>query len=204
MLSSDSSKRLKAIEQFSELGSGMNIAMRDLDIRGAGDLLGAEQSGFISDIGFDTYQRILNEAVEELKETEFKDLFHEELAAKKAYVDDVQIETDMEILLPDFYVQGAGERLKLYRELENLPNEEALGKFIERLIDRFGEPPKPTVELFDSLRLKWLAKEVGFEKIILKSGKMIAHFISSQEHPYYQSQQFTAILKTIQQGVKGI
>jgi transcription-repair coupling factor (superfamily II helicase) len=203
-LSSDSRKRLEAIEQFSDLGSGMSIAMRDLDIRGAGDLLGAEQSGFISDIGFDTYQKILNEAVEELKATEFKELFAEELASKRAYVDDVQIETDMEILLPDDYVQGSSERLRLYRELESLQDEPSLAKFIERLVDRFGEPPKATVELFDSLRLKWLAKEVGFEKVILKSGKMIAHFISAQDHPYYQSAQFTAILRKIQQGVRGV
>jgi len=204
MVSSDSRKRLQAIEQFSDLGSGMNIAMRDLDIRGAGDLLGAEQSGFISDIGFDTYQKILNEAINELKETQFKELFKEELEAKRAYVDDVQIETDLEILLPDEYVQGTTERLKLYRELETLPNEEGLEKFIARLVDRFGAPPKPSLELFDSLRLKWLAKEVGFEKIILRSGKMVAHFISDQKHPYYQSPQFTAILRVIQQGRPGM
>ncbi|NNC83799.1 MAG: transcription-repair coupling factor [Flavobacteriales bacterium] len=204
MVSTDARKRLQAVEQFSELGSGMNIAMRDLDIRGAGDLLGAEQSGFISDIGFETYQKILNEAIEELKEKEFKDLFEEELAAKKEYVADVQIETDLEILLPDDYVQGTSERLRLYRELENLPNEEALEKFSARLIDRFGQPPAPTRELLDSLRLKWLARNLGFEKIILRGEKMIGHFIKDQEHLYYQSQQFTAILRAIQRGMPGV
>ncbi|NNK80525.1 MAG: transcription-repair coupling factor, partial [Flavobacteriales bacterium] len=204
MLSSDSRKRLQAIEQFSELGSGMSIAMRDLDIRGAGDLLGAEQSGFITDIGFETYQKILNEAIEEVKESEFKELFKEELAEKKSYVTDVQIETDLEILFPDDYIQGTSERLRLYRELENLPNEEALEKFIVRLKDRFGEPPAPSRELLDSLRLKWLARELGFEKIILRGGKMIGHFVADQEHPYYQSQQFTAILRMIQQGQEGV
>lgn len=204
MLSSDARKRLQAIEQFSDLGSGMSIAMRDLDIRGAGDLLGAEQTGFISDIGFETYQKILNEAIEELKESDFKELFKEELEAKKEYVHDVIIETDMEILLPDEYVQGTAERLKLYRELENLPNDEALEKFINRLEDRFGKPPQPTLELFDSMRLKWMAKEIGFEKIILRAGKMVGHFIKDQEHPFYQSQQFTAILRIIQSGAEGL
>ncbi len=204
MLSSDARKRLQAIEQFSDLGSGMSIAMRDLDIRGAGDLLGAEQTGFISDIGFETYQKILNEAIEELKESDFKELFKEELEAKKEYVHDVIIETDMEILLPDEYVQGTAERLKLYRELENLPNDAALEKFINRLEDRFGKPPQPTLELFDSMRLKWMAKEIGFEKIILRAGKMVGHFIKDQEHPFYQSQQFTAILRIIQSGAEGL
>ena len=204
MVSSESRKRLEAIEQFSDLGSGMNIAMRDLDIRGAGDLLGAEQSGFISDIGFDTYQKILNEAMEELKETDFKELFAEELARKKHEVDDVIMETDLEILLPDEYVAGTTERLKLYREMDTLEDEEMLQKFITRLVDRFGPPPKPTLELFDSLRLRWLAKELGLEKLTIKSGKMIGQFIANQEHPFYQSAKFTFILRSLQHGTAGL
>ena len=204
MVSSESRKRLEAIEQFSDLGSGMNIAMRDLDIRGAGDLLGAEQSGFISDIGFDTYQKILNEAIDELKETDFKELFAEELARKKHEVDDVIMETDLEILLPDEYVAGTTERLKLYRELDAMEDEEALQHFIVRLKDRFGPPPKPTTELFDSLRLRWLAKDLGLEKLTIKSGKMIGQFIANQEHPFYQSAKFTYILRSMQQGTPGL
>jgi len=200
MVSSESRKRLEAIEQFSDLGSGMNIAMRDLDIRGAGDLLGAEQSGFISDIGFDTYQKILNEAIDELKETEFKELFAEELAAKKGEVDDVIMETDLEILLPDEYVAGTTERLKLYRELDSMEDEEALQRFIVKLKDRFGPPPKPSTELFDSIRLRWMAKQVGLEKVTIKSGKMIGQFIADKEHPFYQSAKFTHILRSLQQG----
>jgi transcription-repair coupling factor (superfamily II helicase) len=197
-LSTDSRKRLEAITQFSDLGSGINIAMRDLDIRGAGDLLGAEQSGFISDIGFDTYQKILNEAVNELKETQFKELFAQERAERKEYVQDVYIDTDLEILLPDDYVQGTAERLKLYRELESIKDQKALDAYVTRLIDRFGEPPRATKELMSSLSLKWMGKELGMEKIILKGGKMICHFIADQESPFYSTSQFTAILRFIQ------
>ncbi|MDA0972670.1 MAG: transcription-repair coupling factor [Bacteroidetes bacterium] len=204
MVSSESRKRLEAIEQFSDLGSGMSIAMRDLDIRGAGDLLGAEQSGFISDIGFETYQKILNETIQELKETEFKELFSEELAAKRGQIEEVSIETDLELLLPDEYVAGTTERLKLYREMDGLASEEELAAFILRMEDRFGPAPKPTLELYDSLRLRWLARELGFDKLVVKAGKMIGHFVADQEHPFYQSARFTFILRMLQQANSGL
>jgi transcription-repair coupling factor (superfamily II helicase) len=199
-----SRKRLTAIEQFSDLGSGMSIAMRDLDIRGAGDLLGAEQSGFINDIGFDTYQKILTEAMEELKEQEFKELFKEELHAKRFQIEDVQLETDFEILLPDEYVHGSAERLKLYRELSEIEDDEGLTAYVKRMKDRFGPPPKEAVELFESIKLKWLAKEMAIHRIVIKSGKMIGHFVADQEHPFYQSESFMSLLERVQGGEHGL
>ena len=201
-MTSDARRRLQAIEQHSELGSGMNIAMRDLDIRGAGDLLGAEQSGFISDIGFDMYHKILNEAIQELKETEFKSLFEKEIE-EQGFSKEVQLETDLELLITDEYVISITERLKLYRELTSIENELELEIFEEQLIDRFGEIPKETVELIQTVPLKWLAKNLGFEKLVIKGSKMIGSFVADQESPYYQSKAFTNILDFIKSGPDG-
>ena len=193
VLPREARKRLQAIEQFSDLGSGMNIAMRDLDIRGAGDLLGAEQSGFINDIGFDTYQKILDEAVAELKNTEFKELYKDETS--KQFVQDCQIETDFEILIPDSYISQISERLSIYRELDEIQSESQLEDYKMKLEDRFGDIPPQTHELFDAIRLRWLAREIGFEKIVLKKGKMIGFFIANKESDFYQSEDFGRILQ---------
>jgi len=194
-LSSDARKRLQAIEQFSDLGSGFQIAMRDLDIRGAGNLLGAEQSGFISEIGFDMYQKILNEAIQELKETEFKDMYQD---IEEAFVKDCQIETDLEILIPDNYVADTTERINLYRELDSSEKEEDLMSFEAKLIDRFGEIPESTKEMIHAIRFRWKAQEIGFEKVVLKQNKMIGYFIPDQESLYYQSPAFTKVLQFVQ------
>jgi len=192
MLSADAKKRLKAIEEFSDLGSGFNIAMRDLDIRGAGDLLGAEQSGFISDIGIEMYHKILDEAVQELKDTEFKELFKDE--PKKPFVRDCQIDTDLEILLPDQYVNSIAERLGLYRELDDITDEAKLREFEKRVIDRFGPIPKQGIQLMDTIRLRWLAASIGFEKLILKNQKLICYFVSDPESDYFQGPIFSQVL----------
>ena len=155
-MTDDARKRITALEQFSELGSGFNIAMKDLEIRGAGDLLGGEQSGFINDIGFDTYQKILNEAIEELKENEFKDLYQDE-GVDKEYVKDITIDSDFELLFPDDYVNNITERLNLYTQLNTIKTEEELQVFENQLIDRFGELPKQVVDLLNSVRIKWIA-----------------------------------------------
>jgi transcription-repair coupling factor (superfamily II helicase) len=197
-LTPEARKRLTAIEQFSDLGSGFHIAMRDLDIRGAGNLLGAEQSGFISEIGFDMYQKILQEAIDELKEKEFKDLYAEELKDRD-FVRDCQLETDLEILIPDDYIANIAERLNIYRDLDNLENEENLDFYRKQLIDRFGEIPKETEDLFNAIRLRWVAKEIGLEKLVLKQKKLIGYFIANKESPYYQSPKFTNVLKYIQE-----
>lgn len=196
-LTPEARKRLTAIEQFSDLGSGFQIAMRDLDIRGAGNLLGGEQSGFISEIGFDMYQKILQEAIDELKETEFKDLYAEELATKD-FVRDCQLETDLEILIPDSYINNIGERLNVYRNLDELKNVDALANYKTHLVDRFGEIPTATEELFSAIRLRWIAKAIGMEKLVLKQKKLIGYFISNQDSPYYQSATFTNVLKFVQ------
>ncbi len=198
-LTDDARRRLKAIEQFSDLGSGFNIAMRDLDIRGAGNMLGGEQSGFISDIGFDMYQKILDEAIQELKETAFKDLYQEEQIQHQEFVKECQIETDFELLIPDDYVNNIPERLSLYRELDNLPSEEDLQRFQLQLEDRFGPIPSQTADLMNTIRLRWLAKDIGLEKLILKSSKLIGHFVSNQDSYYYQSPKFSRVLEFIKQ-----
>lgn len=190
-------KRLKAIEQFSDLGSGFHIAMQDLDIRGAGNILGAEQSGFISDIGINTYQKILKEAILELKENEFQDIFKEETMREQKYVQDCQIDTDTEMLIPNYYVQNSAERLKLYTQLDDLENEDELQKFADQLTDRFGKMPQQVRELFNGLRLRWIAKTLGFEKIILKSQKLRCVFVENPQATYYQSNMFTSILQYI-------
>lgn len=201
-MTEEARKRLQALEQFSDLGSGMNIAMRDLEIRGAGDLLGGEQSGFMADMGFDTYQKILDEAINELKETEFKELYDslpDAKTQKKDFVDDCQLDTDFEILIPDDYVNKVDERFRLYKELNEVENEDQLYTFETNLVDRFGSFPKPVYDLLNSMRLRWLGKEIGFEKIILKKGKMIGQFATNQESPYYQSEAFTNVLQFVQQ-----
>lgn len=194
-LTSEARKRLQALEQFSDLGSGFQIAMKDLDIRGAGNLLGAEQSGFIGEIGFDTYQKILNEAIQELKETEFKELYENE---GEHFVDDCQIETDLEIQIPDDYVSNIAERINLYKELDNLEEEVELMAFESSLIDRFGPIPPATQEMIRAIRLRWIAKEIGLEKVVLKQGKMICYFVSNEDSPYYQSPVFSQVLRYVQ------
>ncbi|MDR9399511.1 MAG: transcription-repair coupling factor [Salibacter sp.] len=194
----DARKRLTAISQFSDLGSGINIAMRDLDIRGAGNLLGGEQSGFISEIGFDMYQKILNEAITELKENEFKDLFK---ASKQSYVEDTVLETDLEIMISDTYVNNITERLRLYKDLSDVESETQLDTFRQELIDRFGPIPDETESLIDSVKMKWLGKAIGFEKIVLKSNKLICYFIPDQESPYFQSPAFNRVLEYVKQNM---
>lgn len=201
LLPNDSKKRLMAIEQFSDLGSGLHIAMRDLDIRGAGNLLGGEQSGFINDIGFETYQKILNEALDELKQEHFQDLYEEEQRKNNKFVRDTVLETDFEILIPDEYVTSIAERIALYRELDSLENEEQLQVYCQNLIDRFGPIPEPTMRLIETMRLRWLAGVIGLEKLVLKSEKLIGYFITKQDSPYYQSETFTKVLEFIKYNV---
>ncbi len=193
----DARKRLKTIEEHSELGSGFSIAMRDLDIRGAGNLLGGEQSGFIADIGYETFQRILEEAIEELKETDFKEIFKEEIDKKKTFVKEVNIDTDVEMHLPNEYVSSVNERLILYTSLNKIPSEEELEKFAAQLRDRFGKTPKPVVELFNGVRLQWAAKELGFERIILKNNKLRCFFVENPQSAYFESDAFTQVFQYI-------
>ena len=205
----DARRRLRAIEEFSDLGSGFNIAMQDLDIRGAGNMLGAEQSGFIADIGFETYHRILNEAIQELKQEEFKDVFAgEDIKASQAFlnikfVNDCIIDTDMEILFPEDYIPGTSERMLLYRELDNIENEDQLNLFRNGLIDRFGKLPKESRELLEIVQLRWKAIELSMEKILLKNGTMICYFVSDQQSPFYQSPEFLKVVQYIQKNGKG-
>ncbi|MCD8416992.1 transcription-repair coupling factor [Tenacibaculum finnmarkense genomovar finnmarkense] len=202
MMTTDAKKRIEALELFSELGSGLNIAMKDLEIRGAGDLLGGEQSGFINDIGFDTYQKILQEAIEELKENEFKELYPTDENTPKEYVKDVQIETGFEILIPDAYVNSVTERLSLYNELGNLTKEEELLIFEKQIVDRFGEYPAEVQDLLDSVRIKWLAKKLGLEKIILKQKRLLGYFLSDQQSSFYETEGFTKMLQYVQKNPK--
>jgi transcription-repair coupling factor (superfamily II helicase) len=198
-MTDDARKRIQALEQFSELGSGFNIAMKDLEIRGAGDLLGGEQSGFINEIGFDTYQKILNEAIDELKENEFKDLYPEENDIEtKEYVKDLQIDTDFELLFSDEYINNVSERLSLYNELGAVKNEEELIVFQNKLIDRFGPMPPRAKALMNSIRIKWIATRLGIEKLVMKKGKMIGYFVSDQQSAYYQSKRFANMLQFVQ------
>ena len=210
-LTQDARRRLKAIEEFSELGSGFNIAMQDLDIRGAGNLLGAEQSGFITDIGFETYHKILNEAILELKETSFRELYEseqqketEKQITKQKFISDCQIDTDLEILFPDNYISSISERIRLYRELDNTETEEQLLNFEAQLKDRFGKIPPQTTELMNVVRLRWLAIGLGVEKIILKNNKLVAYFISDQDSPFYKSPVFAKILGFLQKNPQSI
>jgi transcription-repair coupling factor (superfamily II helicase) len=197
LLTSDSRKRLAALEEFSELGDGFKVAMRDLDIRGAGNLLGGEQSGFITDLGFDTYHKILDDAIQELKETDFKDLFTSELAEKaKLIVQDCVIETDLEILIPETYVNSTSERLQLYSRLDNVKDEEQLEKFCKEIRDRFGPFPPSVLELINSVRLRWLGEKLGFEKLSLKNERLRAYFISTRDE-YFSSDTFGKILNFV-------
>jgi len=199
MMTDDARKRLTALEQFSELGSGINIAMKDLEIRGAGDLLGGEQSGFISDIGFDTYQKILNEAIQELKENEFKSVYEEENEKEdKVFVKDAQIDTDFEILFPDDYINSIKERLSLYTKLNKIEDEKGLKDFEKELRDRFGDIPKEARDLINSVRLKWIAASIGLEKLVLKKDKMIGYFLSNQDSGFYNSKRFRDVLQYVQ------
>jgi len=196
-LTPEARKRMTAIEQFSDLGSGFNISMRDLDIRGAGNLLGGEQSGFMSDIGFETYQKILDEAIHELKENEFKDLFKDEEAELQNFVLDCQLDTDLEILIPNGYVRNVNERLQLYRELSDVKTENQLEKFEKDLIDRFGPIPEETHQLISGVRLQWLAEKLGIEKIVLKNKKLLCYLVSNQKSRFYQSSQFHYIVQYV-------
>ncbi|MCK4920484.1 MAG: transcription-repair coupling factor [Bacteroidales bacterium] len=198
-------RRLKAIEEFSELGSGFNIAMQDLDIRGAGNLLGAEQSGFITDIGFEIYHKILNEALLELKENEFKEVFEDEgKETDKNYVSDSLIDTDFELLFPESYIYNIAERISLYRELDNAKEESELDSFREKLIDRFGPIPVQSLDLINIVTLRLLAQKAGIEKINLKNKKMSLFFISDQNSSYYQSDTFGKVLQFVQTRTRSV
>jgi transcription-repair coupling factor (superfamily II helicase) len=198
-LPTDSRKRLQTLEQHSDLGSGFQIAMRDLDIRGAGNMLGGEQSGFMVDIGFETYQKILDEAIKELKRTEFRELFKEEISKQEDYVQDCTIDTDLEILIPDSYVESITERLTLYTRLDNCNSEEELQDFHTELIDRFGPVPPQVEDLFDTVRIRKLAVSLGFEKLILKEDRVRCYFINRPDSPYFESDTFKLILDFLQQ-----
>ena len=198
-MSSDAQKRIKTIEQFSEIGSGIQIAMKDLEIRGAGDLLGGEQSGFINEMGFETYQKILQQAIEELKENEFKNLYESESNDQfKTYVKEVQIDTDLEIYLPDDYINIVKERLALYQELSRIKTNKELKEFEAQLTDRFGVLPREAKELMESVRLKWVATELGIERLILKKGNCLCYFLSDQQSDFFQAERFQYLLTQIQ------
>ena len=197
-MTDDARKRITALEQFSELGSGFNIAMKDLEIRGAGDLLGGEQSGFINEIGFETYQKILTEAIDELKEKEFKDLYAGTEHELKEFVKETVIDTDFELLFPDDYVNNITERLNLYQKLNALQSEEELQKFEMELIDRFGELPVQATDLLNSIRIKWIAISMGMERVVMKKKRLIGYFVSDQQSDYYQSAAFTKVLQYVQ------
>ena len=201
MLSSDARRRLRAIEEFSDLGSGFNIAMQDLDIRGAGNLLGAEQSGFIANIGFETYQKILNEAIAELRAEglDVPGLSQEEqsVVEEMRYVDDVALELSVEAELPETYVRQQAERLKLYRKIDAMTDEQALQKFELELEDRFGKMPQAAKELMNAVRLRWEAMRLGLERVKVKNGLMIVRFVGDEQSPYYRSDTFMDMLRKI-------
>lgn len=202
VLTTEARKRLRTIEEFSDLGSGFEIAMRDLDIRGAGNLLGAEQSGFISEIGYHTYQKILEESIRELKETEFKDLFKDDLQKQTEFVTDVVIETDTEMLIPDTYVNQIRERLSLYTTLDHLNNEEELETFASDLQDRFGPYGEEVENLFEGLRLRWLGKKLGFERILFTKNKLRCFFPADPQSAYYESSTFRTLLNHVNKNPK--
>ena len=197
-MTEEARKRITALEQFSGLGSGFNIAMKDLEIRGAGDLLGGEQSGFINEMGFETYQKILTEAIDELKEKEFKDLYSGTEHEVKDFLRETVIDTDFQLLFPDDYINNVTERLNLYNKLSGISSEEDLQTFERELIDRFGELPEQAVDLLNSVRIKWLAIAMGLERVVMKKDKLIGYFISDQESSFYQSEIFTKVLNYVQ------
>ncbi|HSF46320.1 MAG TPA: transcription-repair coupling factor, partial [Chitinophagaceae bacterium] len=197
-LPTDSRKRLQTLEQFSDLGSGFQIAMRDLDIRGAGNLLGGEQSGFLVEIGFEMYQKVLDEAIRELKRTEFRELFKEEIQLQDDFVQDCTIDTDLEILIPDTYVENTAERLALYTRLDNCKGEEDLEYFFTEMEDRFGPMPDSVKDLFTTVRCRKLAVELGFERMILKDDTLKCYFVSNPDSPYFESAIFNKILLYVQ------
>ena len=196
----DSRKRLSTLEQYSDLGSGFQIAMRDLDIRGAGNMLGGEQSGFIAEIGFEMYQKILDEAIRELKRTSFKELYKEEIHQQDDFVSDCTIDTDLEILIPDSYVESVTERLSLYSRLDNCENENDLDEFHKEMLDRFGPMPAPVEDLFTTVRCRKIAVSLGFEKMLLKNNTLKCFFVSNPDSPYFQSTTFTGLLQFLQKG----
>lgn len=202
LLREDARRRLEALENFSELGSGFSLAMQDLDIRGAGNLLGAEQSGFMEDLGYETYQKILTQAVTELKNEEFADFYREEMKQGRKvkadeFVDDCTVESDLEMYFPDSYVPGSSERMLLYRELDNIATDNELEAYRKRLEDRFGPVPRQGVELMQVVALRRLGKQLGCEKIILKNERMQMQFVSTADSPFYQSESFEQILQYI-------
>ncbi|MBS0001306.1 MAG: transcription-repair coupling factor [Cyclobacteriaceae bacterium] len=197
-LTVESRKRLKTLEEFSELGDGFKVAMRDLDIRGAGNLLGGEQSGFINDLGFETYHKILDESVQELKETEFRELFGQNLQQKTGFLaEDCTIETDFEMLIPESYVSNISERLNLYARLDNIKNEDELVNFINEIRDRFGEFPESVKTLIETVQIRWLAEQLGIEKLVIKNGTLKAQFLDAGNEDYYKSEIFGKILTFI-------
>ncbi|HTF82778.1 MAG TPA: TRCF domain-containing protein, partial [Cytophagales bacterium] len=200
LLSSDARKRLGTLEDFSELGDGFKVAMRDLDIRGAGNLLGAEQSGFITDLGFETYHQILDEAVQELKETEFKELFQGQNDFRPL-LQECSIETDASVIIPEKYVSNVSERLSLYTELDKLNNEEELTAFVKGIVDRFGPLPEEFKELVDTVRLRWLAEKAGFIRVSLKNST-IRCYANAQNDAFFSAPSFQNILKYVQANSK--
>ncbi|SFE19246.1 transcription-repair coupling factor [Thermophagus xiamenensis] len=206
-LTKDAQRRLRIIEEFSDLGSGFNIAMQDLDIRGAGNLLGAEQSGYIADIGYETYQRILQEAMLELREEEFPDLFKDKEPQdedQQPFVQDCQIETDIEVRIPEYYISNTAERMELYRELDNISNEEDIKSFEYKLKDRFGPIPEPTITLLDIVRVRLKAQSMGIEKLVLKNQTARLYFVSNPQARFYQSECFGKILQWVQSHPKDV
>lgn len=203
-LTNEARQRLRTLEEFSDLGGGFQIAMRDLDIRGAGNLLGGEQSGFIADIGYDVYQKILDEAIRELKNTEFKELYTEELNETHDYVSDTTVETDVEMLIPEQYVKSTAERMLLYRELNDIANEEGLEAFEQMLSDRFGKVPASVYALFDAMRLKWVAAQLGMERVILKNRKLRCYFTDNKQAAFYASEVFQRIIQYVAKRHQGV
>jgi transcription-repair coupling factor (superfamily II helicase) len=197
LLTADARKRLHTLEEFSDLGDGFKVAMRDLDIRGAGDLLGSEQSGFITDLGFEAYHKILDEAIQELKETDFKALFASEIALKPM-IEECSVETDLELLIPETYIGNITERLGLYTQLDEFKKPEQLAEFEKNLVDRFGPLPKPVKQLMLSVHLRWIAVSLGFEKLILKDNNLRGYFIANQQSPFFQTDVFGKVLEFVQ------
>jgi transcription-repair coupling factor (superfamily II helicase) len=197
-LPDDSRKRLQTLEQHSELGSGFQIAMRDLDIRGAGNLLGGEQSGFMAEIGFEMYQKILDEAIRELKRTSFREVFKEEIQQQENYVQDCTIDTDLEILIPDDYVESINERLSLYTRLDNADTEQDLLDFHKEMADRFGQVPPQVEDLFTTVRCRKMALDLGFEKMVLKEETLRCYFVNNPDSPYFESDTFNKMLQFVQ------